>query len=115
MSIMFQHEGQEIWNPATAVANLFMSQVAGLEALAQAPSGLTPGDSDEIDVDVAALERFLVALHKRLSNTNNRAMHALCAAPTSILTALYARCESDVSKWPPMLAGQPESGLALIR
>lgn len=114
MSVYFEYQTRELWNPASAVANLFVAQVRLLEQLLECPAGLEPGNSDEIAVNPVILVPFLKVVHARFSTTHHQALLALSSAPISILYALYSACEPDRTRWPPMLPDLLEIGRALI-
>ena len=63
MSVYFVCSELELWNPSNGVAALFFSQVTALETLVGCPSGLSPANSDEVDVDPIPLRAFLQAAH----------------------------------------------------
>ena len=116
MSVYFQYGDMELWNPSSSVAVLFMRHVAALEKMVGAPSGLSPSDSDEIEVDAAALGgAFLDRLAQRIAQSNHRALLSLTSPAGQILCALYARCLPDDREKHDLLPGFFEAGAELIR
>lgn len=115
MSVCFLHGDADVWNPSSSVADVFMQHVLALEQLVGLPSGLSPGNSDEIEIDSNTLRAFLGELHARLAISNHRALLSLTAPASKILCALYTTCVPNEAERPAMLPGYLDEGTDLIR
>jgi hypothetical protein len=114
MSVFFECDGKTVWNPGADVAVMFVHQVRGLELMLRVSSGLTGIESDEVQIDVGALAAFIASLEARLSVWRAPAALAMCDAPTTMLCCLYALCEADRSRWPPLVAQRVKAGCSLM-
>ena len=115
VGVLFEHEGKEIWYPASAVAKVFLAQVASLEALVGSRAGLLRANSDEIAVDAKALGAFLAALQDCMGRTDHRVMQALVTPPWSVLCALYVRCTPHDAAQHDKVSALARVGLELMR
>ena len=59
MSIIFQVNGNSIWNPSNLNANLFLSFTRSVESYLQVQSGFSDIQSDEISIDTLKLRKFI--------------------------------------------------------
>jgi hypothetical protein len=116
MSVLFSVDDQELWWPASAVAKVFVGQVQALEILVGQPSGLSPGNSDEIHLDPVVLRSFLHAVDGRMARSGSRVLDVLTAPAIAVLAALYVRCpEAQPSDLPERIRVAGLDGERLVR
>ncbi len=92
MGYVVEVDGRSVWEPSRRVAELFLSQVRGIEQVFEISSGLTVPAADEIQVDVPTLREFLNRTVEELTRSAGRQLEALAAGPILLGIELYERC-----------------------
>lgn len=78
MSVFFDVDERTVWNPANAVAEVYLRTAAALRDLAGVPTGLGKVRADECAVDPHQLREFTaVLLARRVRTPNHVVLHSL--------------------------------------
>ncbi len=77
MSQFFLARDQVLWNPASAVAALFLRSAQALEPEVRLPSGLGPMQEDECHIDLESFAAFIEALVIRFERSNHTVQRSL--------------------------------------
>jgi hypothetical protein len=97
-----------LWNPATAVAQLFYRTADAMAPFVGVPHGLRDTCQDEYDVDPAQFTVFVDALARRYLGSNHAELRTLVEGFLVIAIALARRAGLSV----PALAGPVGDGTA---
>ncbi|WP_405681133.1 DUF6086 family protein [Streptomyces sp. NBC_00868] len=105
MSVYFQIDGTDVWNPSNSVAKLFVSQVEVVEqGLGLPRSGLGPILDDECNIDGHLFNPFLSALVRRHRETNNLPLMLLIEGVVTIGWVMIERADVPAVDTDPVTA-----------
>lgn len=91
MGYIVEVDGRSVWEPSRRVAELFLSQIRGLESVFEVPSGVSSPVADEIAVDAAELRTFLVTVLELLARSGSRPLETLVAGPLQLCIELHEK------------------------
>ncbi|GAA2216080.1 DUF6086 family protein [Nonomuraea monospora] len=77
MSQYYQVGEQVLWNPSNGVSALFLRSADALAPETGLPTGLSPMENDECQIDLEVFTAFVSALVERYERTNHPILHAL--------------------------------------
>ena len=72
MSQDYDMDDETLWNPSNGASRLFLGQLAVFEAELRLPSGISPMENDECEIDPVRFALFvnsLLAQHRRTQHT----------------------------------------------
>ncbi|WAS93141.1 DUF6086 family protein [Nannocystis punicea] len=102
MGIIFEHNGDAVWEPSQGLGRLFVHQIRGVEKLLGLDSGVGDVINDECQIDPARLKPFVIALDRKLSSGGNETLSSLLGGCFAVAAGLYAAChprdELDLSR-----------------
>ncbi len=107
MSQLFLAEDQVLWNPASAIATLFLRTAQALESEARLPTGLSPMQADECHLDVEAFAAFIEALVIRFERSNHVVQRSLMEGFIATSLVLIDRADATVPAAEPTNAAHP--------
>ncbi|MER7753880.1 DUF6086 family protein [Kitasatospora sp. NPDC097643] len=110
MSQYYDVGEETLWNPSNGASRLFLRQVAVFEEEFGLPSGIGPMESDECQVDPAALEVFANSLLARHRETQHAIVRALTEGFVITVLALAERAGVEVH-WEPPPSAAPAAEL----
>ncbi|MCM2412806.1 DUF6086 family protein [Streptomyces sp. RKAG290] len=91
VSCYFQVDGNDVWNPSSSVARLFVDQGASLSRLLNVDSGIGEIVEDECRVDGPAFEGFTALLVAKYQEVNNAALRSLLSGFIPLALVLVQR------------------------
>ncbi|MEF9908684.1 DUF6086 family protein [Streptomyces sp. P5-A9] len=97
MSQYYKLGGQTLWNPSNGASRLFMSQVTVYQAEVGLPSGISPTEADECQIDPIAFAAFVDALLAWHSKTRHAVMATLSEGFVATVLALAEIANIEVS------------------
>ena len=103
MGVTFYHNAKEVAASSSQVGVCFVEQLRSLEWLVDTQCGVSPIVSDEIHIDAAQLENFIINLAVRLDQTNNGQLAALCVGCLQICLFLQNKITGEWLELPPRL------------
>jgi hypothetical protein len=92
MGVLFEASDVLLWSPSPRLAQLFLCQVRALEEMVGITSGIGDIISDEVSVDPALLQTFVITVAKELQPGSNPTRCTLVAGPFAIASGLLAAC-----------------------
>jgi hypothetical protein len=92
MGVLFEASNVLLWSPSPRLAQLFLGQVRVLEEMVGVTSGIGDITSDEVSVNPALLQIFVIEAAKELEAGSNPTRCTLVAGPFAIASGLLAAC-----------------------
>jgi len=91
MSQYFQADGRILWNPSTAVSQVFLHAAESFAGLAGHPSGLGPMLAEECEIDLPAFAAFTDSLISQYAHSNHVILRSLMQGFLATAMALVER------------------------
>ncbi len=91
MSIIIEHNGEEVWSPSLRVGHLFIEQLAAIERLVGRKSGVEPTLPDMWEIEATSFHGFILTVFDYLGRSNNGPLYALVGGCLEVAIALDAR------------------------
>lgn len=92
MGVIFEHDGNSVWEPSRRVGFLFVRQVRAIEEVLEIASGVGDIIDDECRIDAAALKQFVLELDRELGYGFNETMRSLLAGCLAVAAGLLVVC-----------------------
>jgi hypothetical protein len=91
MSQYFQADGRILWNPSTAVSQVFLHAAESFARLVDRPSGLGPMLADECEIDLRTFAGFTDSLIREYVHSNHVILRSLMQGFLATAMALVER------------------------
>ena len=96
MSQYFQAGGRILWNPATAVSQIFLDAVESFTGVSGHPSRVGPMLADECEIDLRTFAAFTDSLISQYARSNHLVLQSLTQGFLATAMALVERGGSEL-------------------
>ncbi|MEU8678646.1 DUF6086 family protein [Streptomyces sp. NPDC048560] len=97
MSQYYKLGDRTLWNPPNGASRLFMSHVTVYQTQVGLPSGISPTDADECQIDPIAFAAFVDALLAWHSETRNAIMTTMSEGFVATVLTLAEKANIEVN------------------
>ncbi|MEV3933717.1 DUF6086 family protein [Streptomyces sp. NPDC049944] len=97
MSQYYKLSDRILWDPSNGASRLFMSQVTAYQAEVGLPSGISPMEADECQIDPIAFAAFVDALLAWHSKTRHAVMATMSEGFVATVLALAEKANIEVN------------------